>query len=113
MNAPALPQEECRPLYLRIARLAVGDLEELGKRIRCGEVRRSAGVNDAQFDGLNLCILRDVQRRGRVYVSNGTDHGKFALRAGMVNHRTTLADVEAVVDEVLQVGRELSPGAQS
>jgi hypothetical protein len=29
-----------------------------------------------------------------------------------VNHRTTSADVEAVIDEVLRVGRELSTGAQ-
>ena len=47
-----------------------------------------------------------VQRRGRVYLSNATIHGKFALRACIVNHRTTPADIEAVVNEVLKVGRD-------
>ena len=74
----------------------------------------SAGsLNATQLDDLNLRILRDVQRRGRVYVSNATIHGKFALRACIVNHRTTAAGVEAVIDEVLRVGKELSSGAQS
>ncbi|HEY4931535.1 MAG TPA: aminotransferase class V-fold PLP-dependent enzyme [Terriglobales bacterium] len=74
----------------------------------------SAGsLDDGQLDDLNLRILRDVQRRGRVYVSNATIHGKFALRACIVNHRTTSADVEAVIDEVSLVGRALTPGAKS
>ena len=69
--------------------------------------------DNAQLDELNLRILRSVQRRGRVYVSNATINGKFALRACVVNHRTTSADVDAVIDEVLNVGKELSSGAQS
>ena len=75
-------------------------------------VSRTAGPNDSSLDDLNLRILRDVQRRGRVYVSNATIHGRFSLRACIVNHRTTAADVEAVIYEVLRVGRELSSGAQ-
>ena len=76
-------------------------------------VPRRSGLSDTQLDGLNLSILRNVQRRGQVYVSNATIHGKFALRACVVNHRTTAADVEAVIEEVLRVGKELSSGAQS
>ena len=49
----------------------------------------------------NAAILDRVNRRGRVYLSNATIHGKFALRACITNHRTTEADVNAVVDEVL------------
>jgi aromatic-L-amino-acid decarboxylase len=75
-------------------------------------VPRSASVDDSQLDELNLRILRDVQRRGRVYVSNATIHGKFALRACIVNHRTTTADVEEVVHEAVRAGKELSSGAQ-
>jgi aromatic-L-amino-acid decarboxylase len=75
-------------------------------------ISRAAGPNDSSLDDLNLRILRDVQRRGLVYVSNATIHGRFALRACIVNHRTTSADVFAVIDEVLRVGRELSSGAQ-
>jgi aromatic-L-amino-acid decarboxylase len=52
-------------------------------------------------DGFNAAVLREVIRRGRVYISNATIRGSFALRACIVNHRTTDADVDAVVEEVL------------
>jgi aromatic-L-amino-acid decarboxylase len=73
----------------------------------------SSKVNSPPLDELNLRILRNVQQRGRVYLSNATIHGKFALRACIVNHRTTPTDIEAVVVEVLKVGRDLSAEAQS
>ena len=62
----------------------------------------------ADSDDLNKKVLQRVNQRGRVYLSNAGIGGRFALRACIVNHRTTAADVEAVVDEVLDVGRELS-----
>jgi glutamate/tyrosine decarboxylase-like PLP-dependent enzyme len=52
-------------------------------------------------DARNLELLERVNRRGRVYLSNATVRGAFALRACFVNHRTTDDDVEAVVQEVL------------
>jgi aromatic-L-amino-acid decarboxylase len=52
--------------------------------------------------GRNAEILQTVNRAGRVYLSNATVRGEFALRACFVNHRTTDADVHAVVSEVLQ-----------
>jgi glutamate/tyrosine decarboxylase-like PLP-dependent enzyme len=73
---------------------------------------RSSNLSDAQLDELNLRILSKILRRGRVYFSNATIGGRFALRACVVNHRTTPADVEEVVDEVLAVGRELTKGNQ-
>jgi len=75
-------------------------------------VPRSAPRTDAELDELNLRILTSIQRRGRVYISNATIRGRFALRACIVNHRTTPADVEAVVEEVAAVGRELTSGAR-
>jgi glutamate/tyrosine decarboxylase-like PLP-dependent enzyme len=58
-------------------------------------------VRDAQNDE----ILRAVNRAGRVYLSNATIRGEFALRACFVNHRTTEDDVRAVVSEVLVAAR--------
>ncbi len=52
-------------------------------------------------DSLNAAILQRVNARGRVYISNATIRGRFALRACITNHRTTEADVDAVVEEVL------------
>jgi glutamate/tyrosine decarboxylase-like PLP-dependent enzyme len=75
-------------------------------------VPRSAGLSDAQLDELNLRILTNILRRGRVYFSNATIRNRFALRACIVNHRTTPADVEEVIDEVIAVGGELTKGNQ-
>ena len=60
-----------------------------------------------EVDARNTALLGRVNRRGRVYLSNATIHGQFALRACFVNHRTTDADVETVLDEVLAAAREL------
>jgi aromatic-L-amino-acid/L-tryptophan decarboxylase len=62
------------------------------------------------LDDLNRRILDRVIRRGRVYLSNATIHGHFALRACIVNHRTTEADVHAIVTEVLAAAAELNSG---
>jgi aromatic-L-amino-acid decarboxylase len=59
------------------------------------------------LDDLNRRILDRVNRRGRVYLSNATIHGHFALRACIVNHRTTEPDVHAIVTEVLAAAAEL------
>jgi hypothetical protein len=47
-----------------------------------------------------------VQRRACMYISNAMISGGFALRACIVDHRTTPADVE----EVVTVGRNLFSG---
>ena len=54
-----------------------------------------------ELDRRNAAILHEVLRRGRVYLSNASVHGAFALRACIVNHRTTDADIAAVVEEVV------------
>ena len=59
------------------------------------------------LDDVNRRILDRVNRRGRVYLSNATIHGHFALRACIVNHRTTEPDVHAIVTEVLAAAAEL------
>ncbi len=59
-------------------------------------------------DAFNTAILRRVIQRGRVYISNASIRGRFALRACIVNHRSTDDDVLAVVDEVLAAGREVA-----
>jgi aromatic-L-amino-acid/L-tryptophan decarboxylase len=56
---------------------------------------------EAELDRRNAEILRAVLRRGHVCLSNARVRGAFALRACIVNHRTTDADIAAVVGEVL------------
>jgi glutamate/tyrosine decarboxylase-like PLP-dependent enzyme len=50
---------------------------------------------------LNTRILRRVIENGRIYLSNASIHGKFALRACFVNHRTQDAHVAEIVPQVL------------
>jgi aromatic-L-amino-acid decarboxylase len=64
-------------------------------------------------DKLNQEILQRVVRRGKVFLSNASIRGRFALRACFVNHRTTPQDVEEVVSEVLAVGAAVSAGNES
>jgi glutamate/tyrosine decarboxylase-like PLP-dependent enzyme len=61
------------------------------------------------LDALNRAILAKVTQRGRVYLSNAVIHGQFALRACIVNHRTTEDDVREVVSEVLTAAAEVQP----
>jgi len=64
------------------------------------------GASEDEVDRFNADLLRRIVARGRVYISNATIHGRFALRACIVNHRSTAADVEAIVTETLTVGGE-------
>ena len=67
---------------------------------------RWTGGSAATLDERNQQILQRVVRRGRVLLSNATLGGRFALRACIVNHRTTDQDVTAVIQEVLAAARE-------
>lgn len=58
-------------------------------------------------DQVNAAILGRVIERGRVYLSNATVLGHFALRACFVNHRTRDADVDLIVPEVLAAARDV------
>jgi glutamate/tyrosine decarboxylase-like PLP-dependent enzyme len=67
---------------------------------------RARGDADSDCDALQNLLVQRVVRRGKVFLSNATIHGRFALRACIVNHRTTPDDIAQVVSEVLAVGRE-------
>jgi len=62
--------------------------------------------DEAALDALNRAVLTRVQLGGRAFVTGTVVRGRFWLRACIVNHRTTEADVDALVDAVLaEVGR--------
>jgi glutamate/tyrosine decarboxylase-like PLP-dependent enzyme len=67
----------------------------------CFRYLGKGGMSEAELNRLNTSILKRVNERGRVYLSNATLRAKFCLRACVVNHRTTDADIDAVVPEVL------------
>ncbi len=55
----------------------------------------------------NAALLKRVIARGRIYISNATIGGQFALRACFVNHRTTEEDVALICREVLAAAEEM------
>lgn len=79
--------------------LAPTDLSAVCFRYRAGVV--------SDLDRLNAEILKRLTERGRIYLSNASIAGHFALRACFVNHRTTDEDVAAIVPEVLAASRDV------
>jgi len=75
--------------------------EEPQLSVVCFRYKAGGRSGGSDLNRQNAEILRRVVRRGRVYLSNATLHGNFYLRACLVNHRTSEADVDAVVPEVL------------
>jgi glutamate/tyrosine decarboxylase-like PLP-dependent enzyme len=69
---------------------------------------RWTGGPAATLDERNKQILQRVVRRGRVLLSNATLRGQFALRACIVNHRTTDEGIAAVIEEVLAAAQEMA-----
>ena len=62
---------------------------------------------EAYLERLNRELLTRLQAGGEAYVSNAVVHGRFALRACIVNFRTSLADVEALLPIVVRIGGEV------
>jgi glutamate/tyrosine decarboxylase-like PLP-dependent enzyme len=55
---------------------------------------------------LNQDLLTRVERSGEAFLSNALVGGRFALRACIVNFRTSLADIEALPVLLSRLGRE-------
>jgi aromatic-L-amino-acid/L-tryptophan decarboxylase len=55
---------------------------------------------------LNSVVLSRIEAGGEAFLSNAVVDGKFALRACIVNFRTSLDDVEAVPELVARIGRQ-------
>lgn len=67
---------------------------------------------EAELNELNARVLDRVQRGGEGYLSNAVlADGCFALRACVVNFRTTVADVQALAQVVVRAGRKIEGGA--
>jgi glutamate/tyrosine decarboxylase-like PLP-dependent enzyme len=61
-----------------------------------------------ELNRTNASILKRIVERGKIYLSNASLGGRFCLRACIVNHRTTDADIDAVVPEVLASASDLA-----
>ena len=62
----------------------------------------------ARHDEFNTRLMVDVQRDGDSYLSNATINGRFALRACIVNFRTTPADADRLLATIRRVAQRLA-----
>src|SRR5881394_1785709 len=59
------------------------------------------------IDAFNERLLIALQRDGSSYLSNATLGGRFALRGCVLNYRTTLRDMEILLDDLRRVAKSL------
>jgi aromatic-L-amino-acid/L-tryptophan decarboxylase len=101
-----------RALFERIPRYA--ELEPLTQSLSITTFRfvptgldSTATNTGAYLDKLNLELLTRLQASGEAYLSNAVVHEKFALRACIVNFRTSLTDIEALLPIVVRMGKDV------
>ncbi|HET9587867.1 MAG TPA: aminotransferase class V-fold PLP-dependent enzyme, partial [Anaerolineales bacterium] len=63
--------------------------------------------SEEYLNQLNTELLTRLQGSGEAYLSNAVIDGKFALRACIVNFRTSRADIEVLPEIVIRLGREV------
>jgi len=61
---------------------------------------------EAYLQRLNQELLTRVERSGEAFLSTAQVNGRFALRACIVNFRTSLADVETLLPLLARLGRD-------
>ena len=73
-----------------------------------GDLKASVGTHDTEqyLERLNQELLSRVERGGEAFLSNAVVNGRFALRACIVNFRTSEADIEALPPLLARIGRE-------
>jgi aromatic-L-amino-acid decarboxylase len=76
--------------------------------ICCFRYRPPGWADEERLDALNQAILLSVRARGRTVTSSTRVDGRFAIRPCFINPRSTIADADALVDEVLAAGRALT-----
>jgi glutamate/tyrosine decarboxylase-like PLP-dependent enzyme len=71
------------------------------------DLKKPDEKTEEYLNQLNTELLTRLQNSGEAYISNAVIDGRFALRACIVNFRTSLADIEALPEIVLRIGREV------
>lgn len=70
------------------------------------DLATGSAAAEGYLNALNNELLTRVQNSGEAYLSNAVINGKFALRACIVNFRTTLADIESLPPLIVRLGNQ-------
>jgi aromatic-L-amino-acid decarboxylase len=71
------------------------------------------GRADAYLNELNEALLERLQASGEAFVSNAVVRGRYLLRSCIVNFHTEAADIDALPEIVVRLGREVDAGLRS
>jgi glutamate/tyrosine decarboxylase-like PLP-dependent enzyme len=63
---------------------------------------------EPRLDEINREVLTRLEHGGDAFLSNAVVDGKFALRACIVNFRTSLEDIEGLLPLIARIGREVA-----
>jgi glutamate/tyrosine decarboxylase-like PLP-dependent enzyme len=100
-------------LYARVS--AHPELEALSQHLSITTFRyvprdlgtaAAAPETEEYLQRLNQEVLSRIEGGGEAFLSNAVVRGRFALRACIVNFRTSAADVSALVELVVRIGRD-------
>lgn len=70
---------------------------------------RALNGDEAAIKAINTEIMLRLQEAGTAVFSDTTLRHRYCLRVAITNHRTTRADLELLIAEVLRLGTELDP----
>lgn len=70
-------------------------------------------VNDAALDELNKQMVIELQEQGNFVLSGTTIKSKYVMRAGIMNHRSRRKDFDALIREVISVGKKLASSTKN
>ncbi|HEX6271045.1 MAG TPA: aspartate aminotransferase family protein [Anaerolineales bacterium] len=82
--------------------LSITTFRYIPRDLKMGDEKTEEYLNQ-----LNTELLTRLQNGGEAYISNAVIDGKFAVRACIVNFRTSLEDIEALPEIVLRIGHEV------
>jgi glutamate/tyrosine decarboxylase-like PLP-dependent enzyme len=71
------------------------------------DLRGADRSGEEYLNKLNTAVLARIQSGGMMYPSNAIVQGKYAIRACVVNFRTTVEDILGLPDLVVSTGREI------
>jgi len=71
------------------------------------------GRSKDQLKAINGEIVMDLQEQGIAAPSTTTLKGDFAIRVNITNHRTTVSDLDILIDAIVAAGRAISSGELS
>lgn len=71
------------------------------------DLTRASATVESYLNKLNTELLSRLQQSGEVFLSNAVIRDTYLLRVCIVNFRTSLADIKALPDIIVRVGKEV------